>query len=103
MASDKTFWQYIERRELAREQLKASRRTLLTGAAGAGALLAAGAPLGSSRIARAQDAPNLEGVTLRVFTQTGPFISGPVKFHPPEFQELTGAVVEAIEAPNADL
>jgi ABC-type glycerol-3-phosphate transport system substrate-binding protein len=50
-----------------------------------------------------QEAPRFDGVTLRVFTQTGPFISGPVKFHAPEFQEQYGAVVEAIEAPNADL
>lgn len=103
MASDKTFWQYIERRNEARERLKANRRTLIKGAAGAGGLLAAGLPLGSAPAARAQDMPNFEGVTLRVITQTGPFISGPIKFHAPEFQELTGAVVEAIELPNADL
>lgn len=44
-----------------------------------------------------------DGVTLRVFTQTGPFISGPVKFHAPEFKEQYGADVQAVEAPNADL
>ncbi|MGH2613688.1 MAG: extracellular solute-binding protein, partial [Thermomicrobiales bacterium] len=101
MTSDKAFWQWIEQRTAARERLKANRRTLLKGA-GAGALLAAGSRLGTLPTA-AQDAPNFEGVTLRVFTQTGPFISGPVKFHAPEFQEQYGAVVEAIEAPNADL
>lgn len=54
-------------------------------------------------IVGAQSTVDLNGVTLKVFTQTGPFISGPVKAHAPEFQEVTGGVVEAIEAPNADL
>jgi multiple sugar transport system substrate-binding protein len=102
MASDKTFWRWIESRAEAKAKLKADRRALLKGA-GAGALLAAGSRFGGAAPARAQSTPTLEGVTLRVFTQTGPFISGPVKFHAPEFQEQYGAVIEVIEAPNADL
>ena len=102
MASDKAFWQWIEERAAAKAQLKADRRKLLKGA-GAGALLAAGSRFAATPAVAKQDAPRFDGVTLRVFTQTGPFISGPVKFHAPEFQEQYGAVVEAIEAPNADL
>jgi multiple sugar transport system substrate-binding protein len=102
MASDKAFWQWIEERAAAKAQLKADRRKLLKGA-GAGALLAAGSRFAATPSVAKQEAPRFDGVTLRVFTQTGPFISGPVKFHAPEFQEQYGAVVEAIEAPNADL
>ena len=102
MASDKSFWQWIEQRQEAKARLTANRRTLLKGA-GAGAIAAAGARIGLAPSASAQSAPPYEGVTLRVLTQTGPFISGPVKFHAPEFKEQYGGVVEVIEAPNADL
>jgi multiple sugar transport system substrate-binding protein len=83
-----------------------SRRGVLKGAAGAAGALTV---LQGSRyglpgdVVGAQTPVSLNGVTLRVFTQTGPFISGPIKFHAPEFQTVTGGVVEAIEAPNADL
>ena len=102
MSSDKAFWSWIEKRNMAREQLATNRRTLLKGA-GAATVLA----LGGGRInvpgVVAQSEPTFDGVTLRVFTQTGPFISGPVKFHAPEFKEQFGADVQAVEAPNADL
>ena len=101
MASDKSFWQWIEQRQEAKARLTANRRTLLKGA-GAGAIAAAGFRIGSGPSAGAQSAPPYEGVTLRVLTQTGPFISGPVKFHAPEFKEQYGAAVEVVEAPNAD-
>ena len=104
MASDKAFWQWIER---ASGGKGAAQGRPPHPAEGRRPAPAPSWRPGTARIradARAQqDAPNLEGVTLRVFTQTGPFISGPVKFHAPEFQEQYGAVVEAIEAPNADL
>jgi multiple sugar transport system substrate-binding protein len=102
MASDKSFWQWIEQRQEAKARLMANRRTLLKGA-GAGAIAAAGARIGLAPPASAQSALPYEGVTLRVLTQTGPFIAGPVKFHAPEFQEQYGGVVEVIEAPPADL
>jgi multiple sugar transport system substrate-binding protein len=102
MASDKSFWQWIEQRQEAKARLTANRRTLLKGA-GAGAIAAAGARIGLAPSASAQSALPYEGVTLRVLTQTGPFIAGPVKFHAPEFKEQYGGVVEVIEAPNADL
>ena len=103
MASDKAFWQWIEERAAAKARLKADRRKLLKGA-GAGAPPWRPAPALRQRPPRgAQEAPHFEGVTLRVFTQTGPFISGPVKFHAPEFKELYGATVETIEVPSADL
>jgi multiple sugar transport system substrate-binding protein len=102
MSSDKAFWSWIEKRNAAREQLTASRRTLLKGA-GAATVLALGGGRFSVPGVAAQSAPTFEGVTLRVFTQTGPFISGPVKFHSPEFKEQYGADVQAVEAPNADL
>ncbi|HEU5432166.1 MAG TPA: extracellular solute-binding protein [Thermomicrobiales bacterium] len=82
-----------------------NRRTLLKGAIGAStAAILSGAKTGLGYdIAGAQQMARIDGVTLNIFTQTGPFISGPVKFHAPEFNKLTGATVNAIEAPNADL
>ncbi len=82
----------------------ASRRSLLKGGLGAGAAALAGGRLGlgPSR-ALAQEPPRFDGVTLRVFTQTGPLISGPIRFHAERFKELTGADVQVVEAPNADL
>ena len=104
MASDKAFWQWIERREEARERLKARPPHPAQGRRRRRRPPGGRLPARVGARPRAPRTPrNFEGVTLRVFTQTGPFISGPVKFHAPEFQELTGAVVEAIEAPNADL
>lgn len=106
MASDKQFYSWIEQREAAKERIQASRRALLKGA-GAGAAVFAANRLGVTPIApslaRAQDAPNLEGITIKVFTTTGPTISGPIKIHAPAFQELTGAIVETVEVPGADL
>ncbi|MFN8593406.1 MAG: extracellular solute-binding protein [Thermomicrobiales bacterium] len=101
MASDKQFYQWIEKRNEARERLTSNRRALLKGA-GAGLLLAAGSRVGITSAAAAQAKP-YEGVTIRVFAPTGPTISGPVKFHAPEFQEQFGGVVETIEAPGSEL
>lgn len=44
-----------------------------------------------------------EGVTLRILANTGPFIIGPVYKHAPAFEELTGAKIEVVEVPFADL
>ena len=81
------------------------RRAMLRGAlAGGTAAVLAGSKTGLGvDIVGAASQQTYDGVTLNVFTQTGPFISGPVKFHAPEFQTKTGAVVNAVEAPNADL
>lgn len=44
-----------------------------------------------------------EGVTIVVGTQTGPFISGPVKTHRDQWTEMTGGEVEVVEIPYANL
>ncbi len=44
-----------------------------------------------------------EGVTIRVMSQTGPTIVGPVYEHGKEFTALTGAKIEVVEAPGGDL
>src|SRR5262245_458434 len=101
MASDRTFWQWIGQREEAKARLTATRR------AAEGRWSRGNGGGWSSHRARsirsAQSALPYEVVTLRVLTQTGPFIAGPVKFHAPEFQEQFGGVIEVIEAPNTDL
>ena len=81
-----------------------NRRAVIKGGLGISAAAMAGAHLGLAPAARAaQEKPRFDGVTLRVITQTGPFISGPIKFHAERFRQEYGATVEAIEAPNADL
>ena len=84
-----------------------NRRTLFKGAAATAlgtAVVLDGSSLGmSENLVGAASMVDLNGITLKVFTQTGPFISGPIKAHAPEFQTITGGVVEAVEAPNADL
>ncbi|MBA2597717.1 MAG: extracellular solute-binding protein [Chloroflexia bacterium] len=81
-----------------------NRRSVLKAGAGVGAAaLAGGLPgLGTTPV-WAQERPNLDGVTIKVFAPTGPTISGPVKLHAPEFKELYGATVETVEVPGADL
>ena len=81
-----------------------SRRRLLQGA-GLGAAALAGSRFhpGLAAPGRFQDAPRFDGETIRVFTMTGPFISGPVRAHADAFTELTGAKIEVIEAPFAEL
>ena len=74
--SDKAFWSWIEKRNMAREQLALNRRSLLKGAGVATVLSLGGGKLLVPGVA-AQSEPTLDGVTLRVFTTTGPFISGP--------------------------
>jgi multiple sugar transport system substrate-binding protein len=96
----------LERMMRKASKVNVSRRSVFKGAAAtAGAFtVLQGSRYGLSHdIVGAQSEVNLDGVTLKVFTQTGPFISGPVKAHAPEFKEVTGGVVEAVEAPNADL
>jgi multiple sugar transport system substrate-binding protein len=44
-----------------------------------------------------------EALTLSVLTMTGPFISGPIKAHAPEFKTMTGNTVEAIEVSFGDI
>jgi multiple sugar transport system substrate-binding protein len=44
-----------------------------------------------------------EGVTIRILANTGPFIIGPVYWHAPEFEAKTGAKIEVVEVPFADL
>jgi len=103
MSSDKAFWQWIEKRSDARARLTADRRTLLKGV-GATAATLAGARLGiSPSPTRAQEKPNFDGVTIKVFAPTGPTISGPVKFHAEQFKQEYGATVETIEVPGPDL
>lgn len=70
----------------------ASRRSLLKGGLGVGAAALAGGRfgLGPSRVG-AQDGPRFDDVTLRVFTQTGPLIAGPIRVHADRFRELTAA------------
>jgi multiple sugar transport system substrate-binding protein len=87
-------------------RLPVSRRTVLKGGAGATALALGGGLPAPGRLAaapRRQDQPRFDDVTLRILTMTGPFISGPIRFHAPQFEEEYGAKVEAIEAPNPEL
>ncbi|HEY8447942.1 MAG TPA: extracellular solute-binding protein [Thermomicrobiales bacterium] len=99
----------MDRRERwVRPPLTLTRRTVLKG--GIGAVVATTATRAGLRSGAAQEGPALpgelprfDGVTLRIFTQTGPFISGPAKAHAPQFEQLTGAKVEVIEAPFAEL
>jgi len=44
-----------------------------------------------------------EGITIRVMSQTGPTIVGPVYTHGEEFTALTGAKIEVVEVPGGDL
>ncbi|CAN5786790.1 extracellular solute-binding protein [soil metagenome] len=89
-------------------KLSVSRRTVLKG--GVGAVAASTLPFMSHRnssLAQYDDLaplPDLSGETIRIFTFAGnPFIEGPVRLHAPMFEELTGATVEIITAPFADL
>ncbi len=87
--------------------LTLTRRTVLKG--GIGAVVATTASRAGLRLAGAQEPqvaplPRLDGITLRIFTFAGnPFIEGPVKAHAPQFEQLTGAKIEVITAPFADL
>lgn len=81
-----------------------SRRAVLKGGAGAGAAALVGGHRGfTAASVQAQEKPRFDGVTLKVFAPTGPTISGPIKFHAPQFQQEYGATVETVEVPNADL
>jgi multiple sugar transport system substrate-binding protein len=88
-------------REMRAFQQSISRRGVLKAGAGLGAVALSGAHL---RTARAlQEKPRFDGVNLRVLTQTGPFIAGPIRVHAPQFEQEYGAKVEAVETPNAEL
>jgi multiple sugar transport system substrate-binding protein len=107
MASDEGARDHIDgvaarvRRSMTRD---VSRRAVVRGGIGIGAAAVVGGRMGAMPAARgAQDPPRFDGVTLRVLTQTGPLISGPIRFHAEEFAQMTGATVEAVEAPNAEL
>jgi multiple sugar transport system substrate-binding protein len=52
---------------------------------------------------RAQDARPYEGVTLDILTFTGPQIAEPLQRRAPDFAELTGATVNVVTVPFADL
>lgn len=43
------------------------------------------------------------GTKLKLFTMTGPFISGPPKMHRPEWEKKTGGKIDVIEGPYAEL
>lgn len=60
------------------------------------------ASLASTGISYSQDKP-FEGVTINLLTFTGPQIAEPLQRHAPEFKELTGAEVNVITVPFADL
>jgi multiple sugar transport system substrate-binding protein len=82
---------------------QSSRRGILKGGLGVGAAALAGGRLGLGPRPAVAQQKRFDGVTLRVFTQTGPLISGPIRFHATEFEKQFGAKVEAVEAPNAEL
>src|SRR5437762_1871023 len=69
--------------------------------AASGLLAACGG--GAAPAATTGAAVNLSGQSIRIFTMTGPFISGPIRAHAPEFEQKTGAKIEVTEAPFADL
>lgn len=60
------------------------------------------ASLASTGISYSQGKP-FEGVTINLLTFTGPQIAEPLQRHAPEFKELTGAEVNVITVPFADL
>ncbi|MDX1995495.1 MAG: extracellular solute-binding protein [bacterium] len=66
------------------------------------ALLAVILTLGSVSLVTAQDQP-FAGVTIDIVTFTGPQIAEPLQRRAPEFQELTGATVNVVTVPFADL
>ncbi len=51
----------------------------------------------------AAGAKEFDGVTVNILTITGPTISGPMQKHAPAFQELTGAEINVITVPFADI
>lgn len=60
------------------------------------------ASLASTGISYSQDKP-FEGIAINLLTFTGPQIAEPLQRHAPEFKELTGAEVNVITVPFADL
>ena len=48
-------------------------------------------------------APNYQGITIRVVTFTGPQIAEPLQRRAPDFEKATGAKVEVVTVPFADL
>ncbi len=105
MASNETGREPIQRAVARATRRNISRRAVVKGGLGAGAAALAGIRPGfrAAGVGASQDAPRFDGVSLRVLTQTGPLISGPINFHAEEFRNRTGAQVEAVEAPNAEL
>src|SRR5215203_6303159 len=55
-----------------------------------------------SNIAAAQDKP-YAGLEIDLVTFTGPQVAEPLQRHAPEFEALTGAKVNIVTVPNADL
>jgi multiple sugar transport system substrate-binding protein len=80
-----------------REGKGISRRDFLKGVVGSAATLTL---LGIGGRAFGQQ---FKGVTIRVFTQTPPYIAKPVMMHGPEWEAATGGKIELITAPFADL
>ncbi len=71
-----------------------------------GAALTAGAATAlalAAGQAGAQEAQRFDGVTINVLTFTGPVIAEPLQRRAPEFEALTGADVNIITVPFADL
>jgi multiple sugar transport system substrate-binding protein len=58
--------------------------------------------VGGIGISSAQD-QSFEGVEITLLTFDGPQIAEPLQRHAPEFQELTGATVNVVTVPNANL
>jgi len=64
---------------------------------------AAEAPAAEKKAEAPKAEKKAEALTLSVLTMTGPFISGPIKAHAPEFKSMTGHTVEAIEVSFGDI
>lgn len=58
--------------------------------------------IGGLGLSSAQDMP-FEGVSVTILTFDGPQIAEPLQRRAPEFQELTGATVNVVTVPNANL
>ncbi len=70
-------------------------RAALVGASAAAALALA--------LPTTATAGEFDGVTVNILTITGPTISGPMQRRAPEFKELTGAEINVITVPFADI
>jgi len=104
MTRDETNAQRIARMTAEATGRNFNRRSVLKGGLGVGAGAFAGGHLGlNAASVRAQEKPNFDGVTIKVFAPTGPTISGPVKVHADQFKQEYGATVETIEVPGPDL